>query len=146
MITAILIVLILASGLLGAYTMNFQQTTLTLGKRLLSDNPFLPTGFQDSITPKVQTARNIIWPILIGVVFVYGLIFYKWYWGIGFAVLTFIIVIPILKLILPRSGSDFYKERIKRDLLKRLAQYKKAGDDDREEAMTEILTRFDKLE
>ena len=145
MITAILIVLILVTGLLGAYTMNFQQTTLALGRKLVSDNPSLPTGYQDAITPKMQTARNIIWPILIVVVFFYGLIFYKWYWGLGFAVLTFFVVIPIMKLIFPRAGSDFYKEKIKRAMLKRLAQYKKAGDENREVALSEILTRFDEL-
>jgi len=146
MITLILALLILVVGLLGAYTMNFQKTTLALGKKLASDNPLLPTGFQDAITPKMQTARNIIYPILILAVFVYGIIFFKWYWGIGFAVLTFFIVIPILKLILPRAGSDFYKEKIKKALLKRQAQYRKAGDIDKETAVNEILSRFDKLD
>ncbi len=146
MITAICIVLILAAGLLGAYTSRFQQTTYALGKKLTEDNPLLPTGLQDAITPKIQTVRNIIYPSLILVIFAYGIIFYKWYWGLGFAVLTFFVVIPILKLIFPRAGSDFYKEKIKGDLLKRLAQYKKTGDENREVAMSEILSRLSRLE
>ena len=98
MIIAILVILILVAGILGAYTMKFQQATLNLGKELAPGNPSLTTGFQDAITPKIQSLRQIIWPILILAIFIYGTIFYKWYWGLGFAASTFLIVIPILKL------------------------------------------------
>jgi membrane protein insertase Oxa1/YidC/SpoIIIJ len=145
MILAFLIALIILTGILGAYAMNFQKTTLILGKRLAPDNPLLRTGFQDAITPKIQTARNIIWPILDIVIFVYGLVFYKWYWGIGFAALTFIIVIPIFRIILPKAGSNIYKNKIEKELTKRLAQYKKCGDEQRETAMSEVINRFNNL-
>lgn len=144
MVTAILILLIILTGILGAYTQNFQKTTLALGKKLAPDNPSLPTGFQDAITPKAQTLRNIVFFILILGILVYGLVFYKWYLAIAFTISAFLLTV-ILMIVLPRPESDFYIRKIKQDLLKRKSQYKKTGDADREIAIDEVLRRFEGL-
>ncbi len=145
MVTIILVSLILVTGLLGAYTMNFQKTTLILGKKLAPDNPLLPAGFQDALTPKLQTVRNVTYFMLVLVVLIYSLIYYKWYYAAGFAGLTFFVMTPILKIALPKPGSDFYEQMIKKDLLKRQAQYSEAGNIEKESAITEILGRWNEL-
>lgn len=146
MTTFILILLIIITGTLGAYTLNFAKTTLNLGKRLAPENPFLSRGFQDTITPPLQTIRGITWPILILGILVYGIVLYKWYFGIGFAILTFFVVIPILKNILPKADSEFYIRRVRKSLLERQSLYIKFGDAAKETAIREILARMDKLE
>lgn len=145
MITLILILLITVTGFLGAYTINFQETTLALGKKLVPEN-LTVTGIQDAITPKSQTVRNILHLVLLLSIFIYGLFFYKWYVAITFVIVTFFLIIPILKKILPKPSSDFYERQIKKDLLKRQAKYKEINDISRELAIAAILVRFEALE
>ncbi len=142
--TLILILLILATSLLGAYTISFQETTLYFGKKLASSKS-LSKILQNAITPYGQNVRNIVYPGLNLVILVYGLVFYKWYLAVGFLIFTFFIATPILRSVLPKTKSDFYRQKIRKDLLKKQTQYKKSGDGERETAATELLVKFDKL-
>jgi hypothetical protein len=144
MITAILIVLVLGTGLLIAYTMKFQRAKLAYGKKIAPKDPLLQTGLQDAITPKVQTIRNILSGVLLLIILIYGVIFYVWYLGVVFALATFFIVSPILGQFLPKDDSDFYKQRIRKDLVKRQAKYRQAGDTIRETAIANIVRSLDK--
>ena len=137
--------LVLSSGILWAYTSNFQRTTLYLGKKLAQDNPHLPTGMQDAITPEAQNWRNIISFLLLAGIFVYGIVFYRWYWSFGF-ILLIPAVSGITKMLIPKAGSDYYKQKIKQDLLKRRAKYANTGDAERKEAIGHILKQFDGLQ
>lgn len=143
MIAAVLIVLVLGTGLLIAYTLKFQRATLAFGKKLAPENQLLPTGLQDAITPKAQTMRQILSGISILIVLIYGVIFYVWYLGIVFALATVFAVYPILSQFLPKVDSDFYKQKIREDLVKRQGKYRQAGDASREKAIDEILRRLD---
>ncbi len=144
MITAILIVLVLGTGLLIAYTMKFQRAKLTLGKKIAPKNPLLQADLQYAITPKVQTMRNILSGVLLLIILIYSVIFYVWYLGIVFALASFFLVSPILSQFLPKEDSDFYKQRIRKDLVKRQAKYRQAGDTIRETAIADIVRSIDK--
>lgn len=50
----------LGSARLSAYTRAFQGATMGWGKALAPDNPLLPLGMQDSITPKAQERRIVL--------------------------------------------------------------------------------------
>lgn len=154
MITAILIVLILCTGILGAYTLNFQRAIIALAKKLASKDPEQPKGVQDAIEaihPKIQTICITIFIILFVAALVICFVFYQWYLNILFAGLTLVwaaILVTVLPLIrvLPRPESEFYKQKIKQDLLRRQSRYKKAGKVDKELAVEELLRRFDGLD
>jgi hypothetical protein len=67
------------SAIVIAYTMAFQKSTLFWGKRLASDDELLTSGFQDALTPKLQTIRNIFIFISFLASSVAGLILIRWY-------------------------------------------------------------------
>lgn len=138
--------LIVGTIFLGAYTANFQESTLLFGKMLAPDNELLPAGYQDAITPNAQNTRNIIYFLLLAAVFIYGIISFQWWQGILFFFLTFFIGIPLAKRLLPKPGTSHFYEKIKRSLLKRQASYRKANDAMREEAINEVLSKFEALE
>lgn len=142
----IFIALISSTIFLGGYTANFQESTLLFGKKLAPDNEFLPTGFQDTITPKAQNIRNTLFAVLLVIVLIYGIIFFQWWRGILYFSLTFFLGIPIAKLLLPKPGSDYYYRKIKSSLLKRRENYNKIQDNIRVEAINEVIKKFDSLE
>ena len=140
-----LIVLICITALFGAYTINFQRTTLSVGKKLTPDNVLLPTGMQDAITPSGQTTRNLVLPLLILVIFIYSLIFFRWYLAFVFAILTFFVITPIFKAFMPKPESNFYLRKIRRNLGRRQETYKTNNDVLRAAMITGIITKCDSL-
>jgi hypothetical protein len=140
----VLVLLSLVTVILSAYTLRFQRSTLILGKRIAEDNPFMPMGFQDAITPKAQTQRSIIAFILFLITAVYCFIFYPWYIAI-ILILSILILIPIVMAFMPSPESAFFKKRITQDLLKRKSQYVKVGDTERKKAVDFILEKFETL-
>ena len=116
-------------GILGAYTSAYQDTALSLGKQLVKEDPLLPTGLQDAITPASQNLRNVAFIISLMALLIYGLIVYKWYIAILLPISTLMVIMPFLKVIfIPRPNTTFYKNRIKFDLEKRMKRYEYKGD------------------
>jgi uncharacterized protein YneF (UPF0154 family) len=141
----ILIFLIILSGLLGGYTMNFQKTTLLVGKKLAPDNEFLPRGMQDAITPESQNIRNILFPISILAVLIIGFFITKWYFAILITLGTSIVVTPICQQFMPKPESKHYLDAIKKGLTKKLELYKRKNDTERIYAATSVLEDLNKL-
>ena len=141
----LLFLLVIATGLLGAYTMNFQKTTLSLGKMLAPDNEFLPNGLQDAITPRCQTIRNLLFPVLLLAIVPVGLFVMQWYYAILIALLAFGVVTPLCQQVVPRPESQHYLNSIKKALAKRVEVYKKANDATRGFAATSVLRDLEKI-
>ena len=137
-----MVLLIIFTSLLGAYTLNFQKATLAWGREI-SKSGLLPSGLQDAITPKSQTLRNIILFLLIAAVIVCGFVLYPWYFAILCIVSTFILT-GILMAVLPKANSDYFYRKIRQDLLKRQFKFEKIGDFERESAICDILSKLEK--
>lgn len=137
---------LVGSACFSAYTKNMQQTTLALGKQLASDNPLLPAGLQDAITPPWQTRNNIAMFALWAGVLVYGFVIFEWYWALlGFALLIFLLMPLCSLLLMPRPCSSHYVNLIRRSLEKRLEDYRAIGDEARAEAARMVLDRLESL-
>jgi hypothetical protein len=142
LINIFLVLLILITVSIGAYTFKFQRATLYIGKKLAGGNPYLPTGFQNSITPTIQTIRFIISIILFIITVAYCFIFFKWYLALVFIIVMFIAT-SIVMAFLPKEDSDYFKKKIKTGLLKRKLHYMNIGDDEKDEAIDYILMQFE---
>ncbi len=130
------------AGALAAYTFSFQAATLYWGKRLAPDNDLLPTGLQDAITPPAQTRCNLLSMVLLAITLIAGFFVFRWYWAL---VAFFVIYLgsALLKALLPKPDSDFFRERIESSLRSRLSRFQSSGDTGRAEAVSELLNRFD---
>ncbi len=129
-----------------AYTLNMQKTTLALGKQLVPDNPLLPRGFQDAITPPSQDRNNSVMFVLLPAVLVYGFILFKRYWAvIGFAMCFYVLTPLCSVLFMPRPCSPHYVNIIRRSLQRKLDDYLAAGDQVRLEAARFVLDRLDRV-
>ena len=131
-----LIVLACITGLFGAYTVNFQRSILSVRKKLTSDSILIPNG---------KTARNLVLPLLISIIFIYGLIFFRWYLALAFTIVTFFVIIPIFKILMPKPESNFYLRRIRRNMERKQKTYRSHNDALRELVITDLITRFDSL-
>lgn len=143
MITIFLLLSIFTS-ILGAYTMRFQEATLLIGKKLSDDNLMLLTGLQDAITPRLQTIRNILFPILIIIIFVISLTITKWYFAVSIIILIFIILV-FIKLAMPKPDSLYFVKIVKNNLAKRLQNYKAKNNLSKIEAIGFIFEKLNKL-
>lgn len=141
----ILIILILFVSALCAYTSNFQSATLIIGKKLSPDNPLLPTGFQDAITPKAQTLRNISIPILFILLFIISLSFVKWYVAVINILIT-LLLIPFMKLFMPKVTSSHYLNVMRKHLRKRLRHYERIDDKEGVEAVNFLRDKLEQIE
>lgn len=127
-----------------AYTMRFQRATLRFGKRLAPDNEFLPQGMQDAITPPIQTVRNLLWPVAMLAVLVFGVISFPTYIGIVGLIAVWIgsgVIVPFL----PPPDSIYFRRRILASLRRRQRRYAGQGDRIRLEAIAEVIERFEQL-
>ena len=131
-----LIVLVCITGLFGAYTVNFQMATLFVRKKLTSDSILIPSG---------KAERNLVLPLLIAIIFIYGLIFFGWYLASAFAVVTLFVIIPIFKVLMPKPESNFYLGRIRRNMESKQELYRSHNDALKELVITNLITRFDSL-
>lgn len=135
-------VFILCSAIFAAYTMAYQKATLFWGKKIAADNELLPAGLQDAITPKWQTIRNLVLFILFLVSSVAGIIIIRWYMGlVGPAVLLLLggFISGAMRL---KPDSRFFKDRITKDLNRRLMTYRRRSDEQRIVATEEVIKRM----
>jgi len=76
-------------------------------------------------------------------IFIYGLIFFRWYLALAFAIVTFFVIIPIFKVLLPKVESNFYLGRIRGNLGRKQETFRTHNDALRELVVTNLITRFD---
>lgn len=141
----ILLFLILITGFMGAYTVNFQKATLSIGKKLAPENEFLPRGMQDAITPESQNIRNVLFPILVSAIFIVALFVTKWYLALLIVTGTFFVVTPIFQQFMPKPESEYFLKIIEKELIKKLELYKAKNDQNRLEAANFVIEKINKL-
>lgn len=116
-----------------AYTRNFQRTIVAIGSRLDSSAAALAA-------PRSQgwrtAAMMIAWPSALGL----GLVFIAWWKAVALVVGAFLVLVPVLGALTPRPLSHHYLERIRADLMERIAR----GDGETEE-LRRILDAIDQL-
>lgn len=103
--------------------------------------PMTKGGFQDAITPKSQSLRNIVFTFAILAMLVLGIVYFRWYWGLVGFFGTFILT-SILKSFLPGGDSSFFREMIISSLRDRMLRYEAQDDLRRAEACAEMIRRL----
>jgi hypothetical protein len=133
----ILALLTFLTGLVSAYTGRVQAATLWIGKKIApSGIPGAPSnGFQDAITPKSQTLRNVLVPVLFLGLLVYGFL-KAWYVGVS-AVATALVVNAVASRALPNTA-DYWLMYVIRFLDNREADYRRDNDHMRADAAHHI--------
>lgn len=127
-----------------AYTLNVQRTTLELGKRLAPDNPHLPSGLQDAITPSWQTRNNLIMYGLWILAAIQAFVSLPWYGALLLVPICFFMGVPLVsRLAVPAPMSAALVNKIRKDCEHRVRVYEKTGDNLRAEALSEILNKLD---
>lgn len=127
------------SSLMVAYVLSFQSTTLEMGRSLTDATVAGDRGLQDAITPPWVTTL-----FFLSFASFFGSIGYLWYaqgWMLGIgSIVGGLLAISISQVvILPKSGSQHYKDQIYRSMLNRYANYAKSGDTVRADAMAHLL-------
>ena len=92
------------------YVLEFTHTTLSIG-RSLSDAG-TATGYQDAITPPQFSRIAIAVYIICAGGLIFGFWRYGWLVGLGVTVGFFVVVVLGKALILPKSGSDHFRNII----------------------------------
>lgn len=128
-------------ALLGAYSRAFQSATYYWGKALAPDNHLLPTGMQDSITPRAQTVRNLVSSLLFIAVPVVGVLLFRWYVAVGMLIFT-VLASALASGLLPRADGPFFLQRILSSLASRRAKYAASSDDLRVAAIDDLLLKL----
>ena len=102
-------VLVLLASALGAYTLLFQEATFNIGRSL---SQFKDLSLQDAITPRNQTVRNLLFPALLIILFCLTAAIYGWLAAIGTVAFCFLVLIPAIKLFLPKPTDVHYRRAI----------------------------------
>ena len=131
-----LFLLVLLTTALGAYTLLFQEATFNIGRRL---SPLKDLSLQDAITPKSQTIRNLLFPAMLISLFCLTAAIYGWLVAIGTVAFCFLGLIPATKLFLPKPTDIHYVTTIITDLEKRLNEFQRKGDTERQVAANSVL-------
>jgi hypothetical protein len=134
----------LSAGILGAYTSRVQATTLWAGK-ILAGYEFsqqMPRGFQDAITPKSQTIRNLVVHLSFILILVFGSL-QAWYLGIV-ALFAAYLTYMIAAILIP-DDLEYYLLRLISKLDNREADYRKNNDVMRADAAHEMSVRLKDL-
>lgn len=141
----ILVFAVLLSVITG-YTMVIQGTTLALGRLLVSESAFIQgTGLQDAITPKKQTARNIVVMILFVLLFILTTYAYAWYHGLWVILATFLASTTFPIILGMRAGSARIVSIILSDMEKRRKAYHDSGDELRSSAISDLINRIKEI-
>lgn len=129
-------------SLVLGYILAFTNTTLIIGKSLSDTDTNTGTGYQDAITPPLFSKSAI----LVYIISIVGLIFGFWRFGLfrGFGIIIgFFFVVALNKvLILPKSGSEHFRNIIIRSMIKRHADYLRDNDTIRASAMSYLLDKL----
>ena len=138
------IAMIVAFANLLGYTMRFQGATLYWGKALAPDNPLLPRGMQDAITPRSQTVRNIILMPSGIVLAVAGFFWFQWYIVLG-AIFVALIGSGFVSVLLPRPESGHFWNVLLGNLHTRRLRFEGSRDFERFEAINDLAAKLEAL-
>lgn len=132
---------------LGGYTKNVQATTLELGKKISIDDPNLPTGLQDAITPSWQTRNNIIFFIVVALFGVQCFVALPWYYAVGTFLVVLLFGVPLISLtVVPKPMSKSIIQKITANLQERRKGFEKRGEQAKVEAAEFVLDRIKEYE
>ncbi len=113
-----------------------QDVTLYVGREIAKDNELSGKyGFQDAITPRAQTARNLaLFPSLALVLVLAFTV--AWYWSLV-SLAAFFVVAIMARQAMPKQETH-YLRAILNDLARREANYAKKNDHQRADAAREM--------
>jgi len=134
----------ITTAVLYAITMKFQDATFYWGKLLQPENELNPRKMQNAITPPIQNIRNIIAPIMLISIIVWGIILYNWWLGLIIVLIVFVLSTLIGKL-WPSSDSDYYYKKILNSLVSRGHIYDRNNTTLQKKVNDEILTLFENI-
>lgn len=133
-------VLLWAASLLQGYVLAFSGATLSIGMSISDSDT--QTGFQDAITPPWTTNLTLLSYLISAIAIGYGWYQYDFITGVG-VTLGFIFLIAINKVILlPKSESNHFRKLIVHSMINRYADFKKANDETRANAMEMLLEKL----
>lgn len=140
----ILILLILISSSIGAYTSYMQPVTLYLGKKIARPGieKDSPRGLQDAVTPKIQENLLMTNIILVIILFILGTYLY-WYLGI-ISVLVGYLLKYFFKMFMPNK-MDHYYSVVQHHLINKWVDYRRDNDSMRMEATGEIIVDLNQI-
>src|SRR6266566_1904958 len=122
----LLITLTVLNSILTAYTRNVQEVTLYLGRELAAGNELAGNqGFQDAITPKMQTTRNYLMFALLAATVVAAFLV-SWVW-VPISLVAWVVLSVVARLFMPKDVF-YYARGIGQDLARREADYVKSND------------------
>lgn len=117
-----------------AYTRNFQRTVVMLGSKV-------DAAAAARLMPQDQRLRTMAmlagWPVALGA----GLMFIAWWKVVALVVGAFLILVPVLGSLTPRSMSRHYVDRVRADLEHRISRGERHP-----EELRRILRHLDRLE
>jgi hypothetical protein len=121
-----------------AYTLQFSQATLSLGRSLAGTST--GTGVQDAVTPPWQT--NLALVVYIGLAAVLA----GMWWQLGWAstligLVAVFIGSAISGAAFSKLGASHYRRLILASMAARYANYRRVGDTVRADAMRQLLVR-----
>ena len=128
-------------GLISRYLGGLTSATLYIGKSI--SNIDSPTGYQDAITPpKSTTITFIIWA---GIALTIGYSIYEYGWARGGIILLLYFVASTLAgvLLIPKADSEHFLKLIYNSIVNRFADYSKAGDRLRADAMEQLIGKVE---
>jgi hypothetical protein len=120
------------------YTMRFTEATLAVGRELSETTS--GTGFQDAVTPPWETTFAL--SVYAAIPAVVGLMWWQLGWVSAISGLLVILLgASVSKLFLPKASGGHYQRLILRSMIVRYANYVRAGDVVRADAMKQLLVR-----
>jgi hypothetical protein len=128
-----------------AYQIFKTQVCLYYGRAMASEDmlKIQPNGFQDALTDPKGNKWFFISQIAL-IANIIGFFYFFSFWMGLLAVITFFIVLTILKKILPAPDSHKWAAGLHGVLARREADYKRDGDELRYQAARDILELFEK--
>lgn len=135
---AYIIVLCVVAVAFG-YQLRFAEATLHMGRALSGASS--GTGLQDAITPPVSSylafgVYGVTLLVLAFAFYQYGIL-----WGLGAAIAFYVLVAISRVLLLPRPDSGHFHAIVTGSMIRRHADYVRAGDKLRAAAMADLLHR-----
>jgi hypothetical protein len=145
---ALLILLVISAGALAAYTMKMADVVKVISKNAvrLTKSIFYemsPQWVESALRTRAQGLRFIILFILILTISICGFVFFQWN-VIIFIVFTVVLSI-IITWLLPPTNSAFYKDKIRRELIKDQSHYEKIGDEETARDKATVIRIIGKL-
>ncbi len=138
------ILFIFITALFIAFAGNVQDRMVTILEKLAQDQNLPPPDILDALKRDVNFKAKVITFGGVGIVFVCGLIFYRWYVAIALPIITFFIALAVEPYLF-RVVSIVSRRKIKRLLLKNQTHYKKTDNLDKVKEMDMLLSALERV-